>query len=301
MGRLRGGGSPSKLFKQAPLPFQGQKRRFAKRIRQQIQDVPAGVTFVDLFGGSGLVAHSIKHARPDCTVIWNDYDNYARRIDLIPLTNEIVGRLRQIVAGQSNKDKLTNPEAVHTMLAEYPQEMIDFQTLSQNLLFSGSYAATLEDLKKEGLWNRVVTTDYAADGYLDGIQRVRCDYRDLAGQFLGREDVVLVFDPPYPNTDASRYNGGTDWTLHDHVEVVHVLSQHPWWMYFTSERSAVHQILEACQEFFGWPNPLAGRQYSELIAVNSTVEVHNDVMLTNLPKPTANEDGQLYLCDDLVE
>ena len=31
---------------------------------------------IDLFGGSGLLAHTIKRERPELKVIYNDYDNY---------------------------------------------------------------------------------------------------------------------------------------------------------------------------------------------------------------------------------
>ena len=41
-----------KQYLSAPLPFQGQKRMFAKEYIKVLQQFPDGTTFVDLFGGS---------------------------------------------------------------------------------------------------------------------------------------------------------------------------------------------------------------------------------------------------------
>ncbi len=41
----------------APLPFQGQKRMFAKEFIKVLKHYPDDAVFVDLFGGSGLLSH----------------------------------------------------------------------------------------------------------------------------------------------------------------------------------------------------------------------------------------------------
>ena len=45
--------------------------------------------FIDVFGGSGLVAHNIKQWYPRNQVIWNDYDNYQARLDHIAQTKSL--------------------------------------------------------------------------------------------------------------------------------------------------------------------------------------------------------------------
>lgn len=47
----------TKQYNSAPLPFQGQKRMFAKEFIKVLQQFPDGTVFVDLFGGSGLLSH----------------------------------------------------------------------------------------------------------------------------------------------------------------------------------------------------------------------------------------------------
>ena len=86
-----------KNYSQSPLPFQGQKRKFVKHFKEALKAFPDKATYVDLFGGSGLLSHIIKQEKPMARVIWNDYDNFARRLECIPITNEILAQLRLLV------------------------------------------------------------------------------------------------------------------------------------------------------------------------------------------------------------
>ena len=76
-----------KNYSQSPLPFQGQKRKFVKHFKETLKGFPNNATYVDLFGGSGLLSHTIKQEKPLARVIWNDYDNFAHRLECIPITN----------------------------------------------------------------------------------------------------------------------------------------------------------------------------------------------------------------------
>ena len=87
-----------KQYLSAPLPFVGQKRMFAKEYMKVLGMVKDAKVFVDLFGGSGLLSHITKRQRPDATVVYNDFDNYRRRIENIPRTNAMIDRLRDILA-----------------------------------------------------------------------------------------------------------------------------------------------------------------------------------------------------------
>ncbi len=66
-------------FKQAPLPFIGQKRLFLQHFEKLLEHIPddgEGWTIVDAFGGSGLLSHVAKRLKPKSTVIYNDFDGY---------------------------------------------------------------------------------------------------------------------------------------------------------------------------------------------------------------------------------
>ena len=82
----------------APLPFQGQKRMFAKEFIKVLKHYPDDAVFVDLFGGSGLLSHITKCQKPDATVVYNDFDNYRRRLENIPRTNALLDKIREVVA-----------------------------------------------------------------------------------------------------------------------------------------------------------------------------------------------------------
>ncbi len=68
------------MYTQAPLPFIGQKRNFIKQfisiLNDNIKTDGEGWTIVDVFGGSGLLAHVSKNIKPEARVIYNDYDRY---------------------------------------------------------------------------------------------------------------------------------------------------------------------------------------------------------------------------------
>lgn len=71
---------PAKIYNTAPLPFMGQKRRFVNQFREALREFSTATTFVDLFGGSGLLSHITARERPDARVIYNDFDDYHLRI-----------------------------------------------------------------------------------------------------------------------------------------------------------------------------------------------------------------------------
>lgn len=85
-----------KILKTAPLPFQGLKRIFLRHFQEAVEFFPDATTFVDLFGGSGLLSHTVKRLRPDARVIYNDYDNFQQRLENIPRTNALLAKFREI-------------------------------------------------------------------------------------------------------------------------------------------------------------------------------------------------------------
>lgn len=51
-----------KNYTQAPLPFQGQKRRWNGAFKKALKEFDDCNVFIDLFGGSGLLARMAKDA-----------------------------------------------------------------------------------------------------------------------------------------------------------------------------------------------------------------------------------------------
>ena len=59
-------------FAQSPLPFQGQKRKFTREFAIALDKYPSDGVYVDLFGGSGLLSHTVKTVYPGARVVYND-------------------------------------------------------------------------------------------------------------------------------------------------------------------------------------------------------------------------------------
>lgn len=72
---------------------------------------------------------------------------------------------------------------------------------------------SLDELGKEILYNTVKQTDYIADGYLDGVEIVKADYRELFAQYKDVENTVFLVDPPYLSTEVGAYKCIGDWPI----------------------------------------------------------------------------------------
>ncbi len=97
-----------KNYTQAPLPFQGQKRRFVKHLKKVLQkDYIDNYVFVDLFGGSGLLSHTVKTVYPNAKVIYNDFDNFKQRLNDIEITNKIIAKLRELLKNYPKGKRIT--------------------------------------------------------------------------------------------------------------------------------------------------------------------------------------------------
>ena len=230
----------------APLPFQGQKRRFIRQIEEMAKQQKKGAVFVDLFGGSGLVSHTIKRARPDCRVVYNDYDHYSERLEHIGRTNEMLAALRPLVAPVPHKMRIDEPvrsQVVKEVKRWHESGYVDWFSISSNLHFTMNYSHNYEEFSKQTLYNRVRQDDYNADGYLEGVEVVSMDYRRLFDQFRLVPDVVFILDPPYLSTDCGTYKSDNYWRLSDYLDVLKCL-QGTRFVYFTSSKSTIVELAD---------------------------------------------------------
>lgn len=194
------------LFKKAPLPFQGQKRNWIKEIISR-SEIFNGQTVVDLFGGSGLLSHTVKCCSTAKEVIWNDFDNYEARLKIISETEALRINLSKYQRSMKRADSDTKIQIIKEIdlhLAKYNQA--DWITISSWLLFSGNYAHSYEDLISRTFYVRVTQNSLDATDYLSGVTRVQKDFRELLEQYQTREDAVYLCDPPYIMTDQQGYS-----------------------------------------------------------------------------------------------
>lgn len=268
-----------KQYLSAPLPFVGQKRMFAKEFIKVLEQYPDGTTFVDLFGGSGLLSHITKCRKPNSTVVYNDFDNYRKRLESVPQTNALLAELRKIVSGVPRHKPITGEkrDKVFACIQKYEQRYgyVDFITLSSSILFSMKYKLSIEDMRKETLYNNVRTADYqpAAD-YLDGLTIVSDDYKKVFDRYKDVPGVVFFVDPPYLSTEVGTYN--MYWKLSDYLDVLTVLAGHNF-VYFTSNKSS---ILELC-EWIG-KNKLIGNPFERCTKVEFNAHMNYNSSYTDM-------------------
>ena len=233
-----------KTYSSAPLPFMGQKRRFVKEFRKVLAEYPDDVTIVDLFGGSGILSHTAKAVKPNAVVVYNDFDNYRKRLEHIPHTNALLDKIRPLACCVNKPHRIPNDvrDRIRELVREEEQVVgfVYFYTISQSLMFSMKYATSLGEFCKETLYNRMVGNGYDAEGYLDGLTIVSEDYKVLFERYKDMPNVLFVLDPPYLSTDVGAYT--EYWSLSKYLDVLQLLMSRDF-IYFTSNKS---QLLEFC-------------------------------------------------------
>ena len=268
-------------YNQAPLPFQGQKRKFVKLFAEKIETLPDDTVFVDLFGGSGLLSRAAKDTKPMCRVIYNDYDDYHLRITNIANTNKLIAEIRSITGSMPRFQRLSSDikEKILTVIAKHEQDVgyVDYITISSSIMFSSKYVLSLNGLRKESFYNSVKKQDYdRASDYLDGLEICKCDYMRLFDEFKNNEKAFFICDPPYLNTDVTTYK--MNWTLRDYLRVLNCLRASQF-AFFTSEKSSLVELLEWLEDKFSYNNPLKkANEYRIRTTVNGTAG-YEDIML----------------------
>ena len=207
-------------------------------------EYPDDVTIVDLFGGSGILSHTAKAVKPNAVVVYNDFDNYRKRLEHIPHTNALLDKIRPLACCVDKPHRIPNDvrDRIRELVREEEQVVgfVDFYTISQSLMFSMKYATSLGEFCKETLYNRMVGNGYDAEGYLDGLTIVSEDYKVLFERYKDMPNVLFVLDPPYLSTDVGAYT--EYWSLSKYLDVLQLLMSRDF-IYFTSNKS---QLLEFC-------------------------------------------------------
>ena len=269
-----------KTFNTSPLPFQGQKRNFVKAFKHALNDYPENGAYIDLFGGSGLLSHTVKTVLPQATVIYNDYDGFIQRVKAIPATNMLLVNIRTALEGLPRKSIVKGKyrDAVVLLLEEAASTgYVDWITISSNILFSMKYSTTYEGLMKETFYNKVRLSDYNADGYLDGVTVVSSDYKELFMQYSQLKNVVFLVDPPYLSTDTSSYKSESYWKLKDYLDVLHVIKNNNYF-YFTSNKSQIVELCEWISSYSATANPFENATKTSVNVSTSYNGGYTDIM-----------------------
>lgn len=280
-----------RIYKTAPLPFQGQKRRFVGAFALAMHQLKAKKEvsiIVDLFGGSGLLSHTARKIFPEAKVIYNDFDNYSLRLRNISTTNSLLADLRLIAADQP-KDQKLNQECKTKILKRVKDEeksgFVDYITLSASLLFSANYVLSFDELNKEHFYNRIKAVDYDLDPdeYLQGLDIVQMDYKELYLQYKDIPGVFFVVDPPYLSTDTKTYQSDKYWKLRDYLDVLNVLVGSNY-VFFTSNKSSLIELCEWFEENRDIGNPFRNSVLNTQNVTLNKTSSYTDIMLYKFVK-----------------
>lgn len=234
-------------YTKAPLPFVGQKRNFIKPFKQVLNHIPAdgaGWTIVDAFGGSGLLAHVAKYAKPAARVIYNDFDDYAERLRHIHDTN----RLRRILAEllsdyPRNKhiDKTTKAKVIDAIQTFDGYK--DLNCLRSWLLFSSNQVGTMAELFNKSMYHCIRQTDYPdAENYLKGLEIVSQPFQTLLPQYTAQPNTLLILDPPYVSTLQGMYANQNYFGMVQFLRLMDMVR--PPFVFFSSTRSEFMDYLD---------------------------------------------------------
>jgi hypothetical protein len=267
-----------KIFTTAPLPFMGQKRKFLKQFKPALLQYSDTATYVDLFGGSGLLSHTVKSIYPNAKVIYNDYDNYRDRLKNIDKTNQLISDLRILLKNYPKDQRIIGDIRDQVMDRIQLDELagyVDYITLSSSILFSMKYVLSFESLQKETLYNTVRQSSYDATGYLDGLEVVSQCYKELFTKYKDLSNVVFMVDPPYLSTEAGTYK--SFWKLRDYLDVLEVLNGTKYF-YFTSNKSSIIELCEWIETKTPMSNPFIGALLETMNATVTYQSSYTDIM-----------------------
>jgi 16S rRNA G966 N2-methylase RsmD len=267
-------------FTQSPLPFQGQKRKFTKSFSDALGKYPSNGIYVDLFGGSGLLSHTVKSVFPSSKVVYNDFDDFSQRIESIPITNKVLSEARVILSDYPRDQKIIGEHRkriIELLKSANSCGFVDFITLSSSLKFTMNYGTCLDDFVNDTLYNNVRMSNYDATGYLDGVEVVKMDYRKLFAKYKDIEKVVFLVDPPYLSTDTATYGSNGYWKLKDYLDVLQVIHDRDYF-YFTSNKSQIVELCEWISSVSTTANPFEGATKTAISTTTSYNSGYVDIM-----------------------
>lgn len=112
--------------------------------------------------------------------------------------------------------------------------------------------------------------------YLEGLEIVSCDYKEVYNQYKDVPRVVFLIDPPYLSTDVGTYN--MYWRMSDYLDVLKVLEGHSF-VYFTSNKSSIIELCEWIGANKTIGNPFEGCTKREFNAHMNYSSGYTDIML----------------------
>ena len=213
--------------------------------------------YVDLFGGSGILSHWVKHIFPSSTVIYNDFDKYEDRCKQIKETNEILTRCREVCKDLKKKQLIDEEKTkeIKKIFKEYSNP--DLLTLKTQLYYTkriDKNFKSFDDFFKEKLYNNLNGNDYKETGkYFEGLKIYSKDWHELFEEIIKKyqgknKKILFIMDPPYLYTDKSQYKNNY-WLLNDSLKLFEIIAGYDS-LLFSSDKSGFKELIDATNKYF---------------------------------------------------
>lgn len=181
-------------YKQAPLPFVGQKKRYIKQFQKIISRLPHGARVFDAFGGSSLLARIAKDTRPDLDVITNDFERlYRNRLAVVDDTNRVLRELWDAGAYRDNNEYSRYDAETENRLKEIVKTSKDEITCLQQIYTKNS-SGTIRAVCRTVPYD----VDLCAHWY-DGLTVLNSNIE----KDIYKTDVYIL-DPPYKKAGLTK-------------------------------------------------------------------------------------------------
>lgn len=226
-----------------------------KLYREALEDMAEYIAketiFYDVFGGSGLLSHETKRLFKNNEVIWNDYDNFQSRLDMLDKTEALRLKIKKMIRDHNffiKTDKVPLSKELRLEIKSLLREEgeFDYIQLSSWLRFSGAWAKDCEDFFKcKEFYNKLNYYNVLdKKDYLKGVIRVQKDYRELIKEAKERGNFFFILDPPYIQTNKAHYVGF--FGLREFLELI-VSIEMPF-IFFSSAKSEILSFIDFCKE-----------------------------------------------------
>lgn len=220
---------PENIYKRPPLPFRGNKTKWIKDLIKYFirnHDKFKDYTFIDVFGGSGIISQAIAKLYPNNKVIYNDFDYYTKLLTKsnIDKLNELRREIYEIASKYEYKAKINDNDSNkirYLIKKEYP----NFET-NNNLknIFAAWLMFNATDFKfNSSFYNVLPKNNYSyvdINDYLpNNVIIEHLEYKDLINKYkpiLNKS--LLILDPPYLGTSKEFYN--KEWDLKDTYNIL---------------------------------------------------------------------------------
>ena len=238
-----------------PIPFQGNKKLWKNKFIDIIKEMGEYDIYIDLFGGSGILSHWVKHVYPSSTVIYNDFDKYEDRCKQIKETNEILTRCREVCKDLKKKQQIDEEKTkeIKKIFKEYSNP--DLLTLKTQLQYTkriDKNFKSFDDFFKEKLYNNLNGNDYKESGkYFEGLKIYSKDWHELFEEIIKKyngKKILFIMDPPYLYNDKSQYKNNY-WLLNDSLKLFEIIAGYDS-LLFLSDKSGFKELIDATNKYF---------------------------------------------------